>query len=383
MARVRVGPHLPAPAAAVRGGRARIVDREHPRPVRLDQGTGGRAKRGGAPARRGAQSRRRPLARPRVQRLPRPGPRPPGRRGRRRGAAGWGAGSTGSRLVTGSTDLHVRLERALAELTGQPRALVFSSGYLANLGAVVALSGPGALVVSDAHNHASLVDACRLARARVVVVPHLDVDAVAATLAGRREERALVVTDGVFSVDGELAALRRPRGGVRGRGRGAARRRGARARCRRARRSRRRRRSGAGRAPRCGPDGHALQVAGSPGWRRARVCRRHRPHRRHGSYVHLRHRARPVERRGRPGGHRRAARGPEAARPRPSAGRRSCTTWPGPPASRSASRRQPSSGSAWGRPSKRSLPRRRCSRLAYGWVASGHLRYRTGSPGSA
>jgi len=119
----------------------------------------------------------------------------------------WGAGSTGSRLVTGSLELHTELEQALAGLTGQPAALAFSSGYLANLGAITALSGPGALVVSDAHNHASIVDACRLSRARVVVVPHLDVEAVAAALAARREERALVVTDAVFSVDGEVAAL--------------------------------------------------------------------------------------------------------------------------------------------------------------------------------
>ncbi len=119
----------------------------------------------------------------------------------------WGAGSTGSRLVTGSLDLHAELEQALAALSGQPAALVFSSGYLANLGAITALSGPGALVVSDAHNHASIVDACRLSRARVVVVPHLDVEAVAAALSARREERALVVTDAVFSVDGEAAPL--------------------------------------------------------------------------------------------------------------------------------------------------------------------------------
>lgn len=119
----------------------------------------------------------------------------------------WGAGSTGSRLVTGSTQLHAVLEDALAQLVGTPRALVFSSGYAANLGAVVALTGPGALVVSDAHNHASLVDACRLSRARVVVTAHRDVAAVRAALADRTEERALVVTDGVFSVDGERAPL--------------------------------------------------------------------------------------------------------------------------------------------------------------------------------
>ncbi len=121
----------------------------------------------------------------------------------------WGAGATGSRLVTGSTDLHAELEDALAALAGAPAGLVLSSGYLANLAAVVSLTGPGSLVVSDAHNHASLVDACRLSRARVVVVAHLDVDAVAAVLASRAEERALVVTDGVFSVDGERAPVSR------------------------------------------------------------------------------------------------------------------------------------------------------------------------------
>ncbi|HPY25339.1 MAG TPA: 8-amino-7-oxononanoate synthase [Mycobacterium sp.] len=120
----------------------------------------------------------------------------------------WGAGSTGSRLVTGNTELHEELESALAAFVGADAALVFSSGYTANLGAVTALSGPGALVVSDAAVHASLVDACRLSRARVVVAPHSDVDAVEATLAGRSEERALVLTDSVFSTDGGLAPLR-------------------------------------------------------------------------------------------------------------------------------------------------------------------------------
>ena len=86
---------------------------------------------------------------------------------------------------------------------------MFSSGYTANLGAVVALSGPGSLLISDAFAHASLVDACRLSRARVVVTPHNDVDVVEAALAARDEERALVVTDSVFSTDGALAPLRR------------------------------------------------------------------------------------------------------------------------------------------------------------------------------
>ena len=120
----------------------------------------------------------------------------------------WGAGSTGSRLVTGNTELHEEFEFALAEFVGAPAALVFSSGYTANLGAVVSLSGRGSLVVSDAAAHASLVDACRLSRARVVVAPHRDVGAVAAALAARDEERALVVTDSVFSTDGAPAPLR-------------------------------------------------------------------------------------------------------------------------------------------------------------------------------
>ena len=121
----------------------------------------------------------------------------------------WGAGSTGSRLVTGNTELHEEFEQSLADFVGASAGLVFSSGYTANLGALVSLSGPGSLVVSDAAAHASLVDGCRLSRARVVVTPHLDVEAVTVALAGRDEERAVVVTDSVFSTDGALAPLQR------------------------------------------------------------------------------------------------------------------------------------------------------------------------------
>ena len=118
----------------------------------------------------------------------------------------FGAGSTGSRLVTGTTSLHLELEDALAARCGAETGLVFSSGYLANLGAVTTLAGPGTLVISDAANHASLIDACRLSRAQVRVVPHRDVEAVERLLAAH-EGRALVVTDAVFSVDGTLAPL--------------------------------------------------------------------------------------------------------------------------------------------------------------------------------
>ncbi|MFF3224371.1 8-amino-7-oxononanoate synthase [Nocardia suismassiliense] len=119
----------------------------------------------------------------------------------------WGAGSTGSRLVTGTTAEHELLETELAEFVGAEAGLVFASGYAANLGAVTALAGRGALVVSDAGSHASLVDACRLSRARVEVAAHGDVEAVDHLLAARTEERALVLTDSVFSADGDLAPL--------------------------------------------------------------------------------------------------------------------------------------------------------------------------------
>ncbi|MFC4123605.1 8-amino-7-oxononanoate synthase [Nocardia rhizosphaerae] len=119
----------------------------------------------------------------------------------------WGAGSTGSRLVTGTTAEHAALEAELAEFVGAEAGLVFASGYAANLGAVTALAGRGTLVVSDAGSHASLVDACRLSRARVEIAAHRDVAAVERLLAERTEERALVLTDSVFSADGDLAPL--------------------------------------------------------------------------------------------------------------------------------------------------------------------------------
>ncbi|MEO3782126.1 8-amino-7-oxononanoate synthase [Actinocorallia sp. B10E7] len=119
----------------------------------------------------------------------------------------YGTGSTGSRLVTGTTRLHAELDERLAAFCGAAAGLTFSSGYLANLGAVATLSGPGTLVVSDQVNHASIVDACRLSRARVRIAPHRDTAAVEQALRERSEEHALVVTDAVFSVDGDLAPL--------------------------------------------------------------------------------------------------------------------------------------------------------------------------------
>lgn len=120
----------------------------------------------------------------------------------------WGAGAGGSRLVTGNTELHEEFEDALAAFVGFESALVFSSGYAANIGALVSLTGPDTLLVSDALTHASIVDACRLSRARVAVTAHRDIAAVADVLSTRSEERAVVVTESVFSTDGVLAPLR-------------------------------------------------------------------------------------------------------------------------------------------------------------------------------
>ncbi|MEO3773892.1 8-amino-7-oxononanoate synthase [Micromonospora sp. B9E7] len=121
----------------------------------------------------------------------------------------YGLGATGSRLVRGSTDAHQALETELAQWLGTDRALVFSSGYLANLGALRALVQPRTLLVSDAHNHASLIDGCRISGAETVVTPHADVDAVAAALAAAPGRPAVVVTESIFSVDGDLAPLAR------------------------------------------------------------------------------------------------------------------------------------------------------------------------------
>jgi len=119
----------------------------------------------------------------------------------------YGAGSGASRLVTGTLHVHEHLERELAAFLGQPSALVMSTGYHANLSVVTALVGKGDLVVSDAHIHASLIDAVRLSRAETVVNPHNDVAAVDAALAARPGRRALVLAESIYSVLGDAAPL--------------------------------------------------------------------------------------------------------------------------------------------------------------------------------
>lgn len=119
-----------------------------------------------------------------------------------------GGGAGASRLVTGTLAIHDELERALGDLTGAGSALVLSTGYAANLSVLTTLTDRSTLVVSDAHNHASIVDGCRLARpGRVEVARHGDLDHVRALLRERSEERAVVVVESLYSVLGDAADI--------------------------------------------------------------------------------------------------------------------------------------------------------------------------------
>ena len=122
------------------------------------------------------------------------------------GVQRWGTGGGASHLVTGHSGAHHELEEALAEFTGRPRALLLSSGYMANMGAVTALVGQGDTVLQDRLNHASLLDAGLLAGARFSRYLHNDADSLRGRL-GKAQGNTLVVTDGVFSMDGDLADL--------------------------------------------------------------------------------------------------------------------------------------------------------------------------------
>jgi 8-amino-7-oxononanoate synthase len=119
-----------------------------------------------------------------------------------------GAGAGASRLISGTMSVHREAEQALASMVRLPCALLFSSGYAANVGALQALFGPGDYIFSDALNHASLIDGCRLSRASVSVYPHGDLAALEQLLRARpASARAVIVTESVFSMDGDLADL--------------------------------------------------------------------------------------------------------------------------------------------------------------------------------
>jgi len=125
-------------------------------------------------------------------------------------ARDWGAGSGGARLTTGTQPPHVRLERALADFKGCEEAIIYGTGYMANIGAITAFVGKGDAVLSDELNHASLIDGCRLSGADVFIYRHGDMDDLDHKLSLCREHRRrLAVSDGVFSMDGDILDLPR------------------------------------------------------------------------------------------------------------------------------------------------------------------------------
>jgi glycine C-acetyltransferase len=124
-------------------------------------------------------------------------------------ARDYGCAAGGSRLINGNLEIHEALESELADFLGTEAALVFSSGYMANLGVIPALADRGDLVISDALSHASIIDGCRLSRAEVRVFPHADLDCLERLLreAASTRREVLVVVDGVYSMDGDVAPL--------------------------------------------------------------------------------------------------------------------------------------------------------------------------------
>jgi 8-amino-7-oxononanoate synthase len=119
----------------------------------------------------------------------------------------WGVGAGASRLVSGTMTIHRRLEERLAAFKGRENALLFGSGYLANAGAIAALARPGDVVFSDELNHASIVDGCRLSRAEIFVYDHCDTEHLEWGIREAEGRGALIVTDSVFSMDGDIAPL--------------------------------------------------------------------------------------------------------------------------------------------------------------------------------
>ncbi|MEK7302452.1 MAG: aminotransferase class I/II-fold pyridoxal phosphate-dependent enzyme, partial [Pseudomonadota bacterium] len=124
------------------------------------------------------------------------------------GAQQYGVGAGASHLIHGHSAAHHNLEDALAQFTGFPGALLFSTGYMANIGVVTALAGREDVIFADKLNHASLNDAALLSRAKFIRYPHLDLTALEQRLAGANARRKLVITDAVFSMEGDIAPVR-------------------------------------------------------------------------------------------------------------------------------------------------------------------------------
>ena len=127
-----------------------------------------------------------------------------------RATTDFGVGSSGSRLISGSMEIHDHFEQRLAAFKGTEAALLYNSGYAANTGILQGLFGPDDVLFSDALNHASIIDGCRLSKARTVIYPHADIKSLDALLTAERPKRKgrwAIITDGVFSMDGDIAPL--------------------------------------------------------------------------------------------------------------------------------------------------------------------------------
>ena len=120
----------------------------------------------------------------------------------------YGCSASSSRLISGNMELHERLERKIAIFKETEACLIFNSGYQANIGVISALMGKGNIIFSDELNHASIIDGCRMSKAEIKVIPHKDMDFLEKLLRESREfKKKLIVTDGVFSMDGDIAPL--------------------------------------------------------------------------------------------------------------------------------------------------------------------------------
>ena len=119
----------------------------------------------------------------------------------------YGVGSGGSRLTTGSYEVHKKLEDEIAAFKRAEAALLFNTGYMANIGAISSIAGKDWVIFSDRFNHASIIDGCRLSGAEIIIYEHCDASDLETKAHSHRGRRALVVTDGLFSVDGDIAPL--------------------------------------------------------------------------------------------------------------------------------------------------------------------------------
>jgi len=120
----------------------------------------------------------------------------------------WGTGSGGSRLITGNMRLHEELEETIARFKGTEAAIVFNTGYMANMGTITALMGRKDIIFSDELNHASIIDGCRLSQAKTVIYPHKNINVLEKLIQENNGYRhTFIITDGVFSMDGDLAPL--------------------------------------------------------------------------------------------------------------------------------------------------------------------------------